>query len=73
VNEPNRRNFNAGAAPIAAAAAVPLPIAEAAEMAEEVYGPPKYSISWWDKVELGRFAVAFAGLSDGRFDAVVDA
>jgi hypothetical protein len=29
--------------------------------------------NWWDACELRAFHRAFAGLKDGRFDAVVDA
>jgi hypothetical protein len=79
VNEPNRRQFIASAAITMVAAALPAVPAVAAVVPEAAvdfgveFGPPRYFITWWDKVELDSFAVAFAGLNDGRFDAVVDA
>jgi len=56
----------------AAAPAVPLPEAKGVDLDVGEYGPERYFITWWDKVELDAFARAFSGLKDGRFDAEVE-
>jgi hypothetical protein len=68
----NRRELLTGAAAIAATAAVPLPVAKGIDLGLGEFGPERYFICWWDKVELDAFAQAFAGLRDGRFDAVTE-
>jgi hypothetical protein len=35
------------------------------------YGQERYLICWWDKAEADAFARTFAGLGDGRLDAVM--
>jgi hypothetical protein len=71
-SQPTRRDVLAGATAIAAATVVPLPIAKGIDLGLGEFGPEKYFVCWWDKVELDAFAQAFAGLKDGRFDAVVE-
>ena len=60
----------AGAFRVAAATAVPLPvIAKAVEKGVDLgveFGPEKYFVCWWDKVELEAFARAFAPLARER-------
>lgn len=41
----------------AAVPAVPRPVAKGVDFGVE-YGPEKYSITWWDKVELDAFVSA---------------
>ena len=67
-----RREFLASATALVAAAAVPLPLTKGVDLGLGEFGPEKCFICWWDKVELDAFAQAFAGLRDGRFDAVTE-
>jgi hypothetical protein len=59
-----------GAATVAAASVVrlPLPKVTGIDLGLGEFGPEKYFLDWWDKAEIH----AFAGLRDGRFDAVVE-
>jgi hypothetical protein len=66
--ERSRREVLTGAAAIAATAAVPLPAIAAPVMPETDYS----TLAWWDACELRAINDAFAGLRDGRFDAVVE-
>jgi hypothetical protein len=63
-----------GAAAVVAAASLPLPLPEAkgVDLGLGEFGPQKYFVTWWDKVELDSFCRVFEGLKDGRFDAVVE-
>jgi len=65
--------YVAAAVPLPAIAAVPEP--EAAEPVDEyLLWLDEYEKEyWWDAAELRAFHRAFAGLKDGRFDALVDA
>jgi hypothetical protein len=42
-----------------------LPVAKGVDFGVE-YGPEKYFVCWWDKVELDAFARAFAPLARER-------
>jgi hypothetical protein len=61
-----RRYVLTGAAAVAAAAAVPLPVAKGVDLGLGEYGPEKYFICWWDKVQLDAFAHAWRPLTEGR-------
>jgi hypothetical protein len=60
--ERSRREVLTGAAAVVATAALPLPALPA----------PDADLDWWDACELRAIHDAFAGLRDGRFDAVTE-
>jgi len=68
----NRREVLASTTAVVAAAALPLPEDRGVDLGLGEFGPETYFITWWDKVELDSFHRAFAGLRDGRFDAVLE-
>jgi len=55
----SRRELIGGAAADVAAVAVPLPVAKGVDLGLGKYGPEKYFICWWDKVELDAFCRAW--------------